>query len=269
MIADAPGAAPRLTAPRTRRQLVVRGGVALGLAALLVHSWVNVGGSIEELLSGFKNMWDIISRAFPPDFSVLHVSIDQAIVSFETAVLGTVGALVISLPLTALAARNIAPNRFVYELARVIVSIARAIPDLIFCLIFVTAVGLGPFAGVLALAAHSVGTITKLFAEAVEDMDMGPVQALRAAGASRLQVFLHGVLPGIAPNFISLALYRFDVNVRSSLVLGLAGGGGIGVIIYQSMQLFQYQQVTAELMVILVIVLGVERISTIVRKHIV
>src|SRR5262249_3545617 len=158
---------------------------------------------------------------------------------------------VFSLLLTPLAARNISPHRAVYEAARAVIGVTRAVPDLIFALIFVTAVGLGPFAGVLALAVHSIGTLGKLFAEAVEDMDMGPVDAMRVSGASRLQVFVHAILPGVAPTFVSLLLYRFDVNVRSSLVLGFVGAGGIGFLIFNSMQLFQYREVFTELAVVL------------------
>jgi len=134
---------------------------------------------------------------------------------------------------------------------------------------FVTAVGLGPFAGVLALSVHSIGTLGKLFAETIEDMDMGPVNALRAAGAGRLQVFLHAVLPGVAPTFVSLSLYRFDVNVRDSLAAGFVGGAGIGFLLFNSIQLFQYRDAAMELLVLLILLLVVERISTLLRARMV
>jgi phosphonate transport system permease protein len=112
-------------------------------------------------------------------------------------------------------------------------------------------------------------TLGKLFAETIEEMDMGPVDALRASGAGRFQVFVHAVLPGVAPSFVSLSLYRFDVNVRDSLATGFVGGGGIGFLLFNSIQLFQYRQAAMELLVMLVLLLAVERVSTLLRKNIV
>jgi phosphonate transport system permease protein len=138
----------------------------------------------------------------------------------------------------------------------------------VFALIFLVAVGITPYSIVLAIGAHTIGVLGKLFAEAVEDMDMGPVDALRAAGAGRVQVFLHAVLPGIAATFTGLALYRLDTNVRSALYLGAFGGGGLGFMLFNSMQLFQYRQATTELAVLLVLLLVVERVSLLLRQRI-
>jgi phosphonate transport system permease protein len=195
-------------------------------------------------------------------------AIRASILTFDTALLGTAGALVLSLLLVPLAARNLTPHRAAYEGARLVIGVTRAIPDFVFALIFLVAVGLGAYAVVLAVAAHSVGVLGKLFAEAVEDMDMGPVDALRAAGASRLQVFVHAVVPGVAATLTGLALYRLDTNVRSVLYLGAIGGGGLGFMLYNSLQLFQYPQATTELAVLLVLLLVVERASLVVRQRI-
>ncbi|MGD0715198.1 MAG: phosphonate ABC transporter, permease protein PhnE [Gaiellaceae bacterium] len=255
--------------PRSvRRRLLWLAGTAAGIA-VLVHAWQDTGASLTSLISGFHNTLNLLSRAVPPDGSVLTDSIRASILTFDTALLGTASALVLSLLLVPLAARNITPHRVAYEAARLVIGVTRAIPDFVFCLIFLVAVGLGPFSVVLAVAAHSVGVIGKLFAEAVEDMDMGPVDALRAAGASRLQVFLHAVLPGIAATLTGLALYRFDTNVRSVLYLGAIGGGGLGFLLYDSLQLFQYRQATTELAVLLVLLLVVERVSLMIRQRIV
>ena len=205
----------------------------------------------------------------PPDGGVLRDAIRASILTFDTALLGTACALVLSLLLVPLAARNIAPHRLAYEGARLVIGILRAIPDFVFALIFLVAVGITPYSIVLAIGAHTVGVLGKLFAEAVEDMDMGPVDALRAAGAGRLQVFLHAVLPGIAATFTGLALYRLDTNVRSALYLGAFGGGGLGFMLFNSMQLFQYRQATTELAVLLVLLLVVERVSLLLRQRIV
>lgn len=254
---------------RSRRRTLLWAGLAVAGAALYVHAWQDTHSSLGSLVTGYHGMSDILRRSYPPSGHVLSDSIRASIVTFDTALLGTTIALILSLFIAPFAARNITPNRLSYEVSRVIIAVTRAIPDLIWALLFVTAVGLGPFPGVLALAVHSVGTLGKLFSETIEDMDMGPVDALRVAGASRTQVFVHAVLSGVAPTFVSLTLYRFDVNFRSSLVLGFVGAGGIGFLIYNSMQLFQYREVATELLVVLVLVLVVERVSTILRSKIV
>jgi phosphonate transport system permease protein len=257
---------PSVTRWRRRALWLV---VAAAAAVLYVHAWDDTHSSFGSLITGYHGMSDILRRSYPPSRHILHDAIRASIVTFETALLGTTAAVVFSIVLAPLAARNITPNRLVYEASRVVIGVTRAIPDLIWALLFVTAVGLGPFPGVLALAVHSVGTLGKLFAETIEDMDMGPVDALRVSGAGRTQTFLHAVLPGVAPTYVSLVLYRFDVNFRSSLVLGFVGAGGIGFLIFNSMQLFQYREVATELAVVLVLVLAVERVSTMLRARIV
>jgi phosphonate transport system permease protein len=265
---ETPPAGRSLTRPRSLRSWLVTGGVAAVVLAVFVHAWRDVGASISALFSGFHNTLNLMARAVPPDLSVLRDSIHASILTFDTALLGTAGALVLSLVLAPLAARNLTPHRFAYEGARLLIGITRAIPDFVFALIFLVAVGLGPFSIVLAIGAHTVGVLGKLFAEAVEDMDMGPVDALRAAGAGRVQVFVHAVLPGIAATFTGLSLYRLDTNVRSALYLGALGGGGLGFLLYDSLQLFQYQQATTELAVLLVMLLLVERASSMIRQRI-
>jgi phosphonate transport system permease protein len=205
----------------------------------------------------------------PPKLNVLGDSLRASVVTFDTALLGTTAAVITAVVLAPLGARNTTPSRLVCELVRLVFAVTRSMEALIFALIFVTAVGLGPYSGVLALAVHSVGIAGKLFAETIEDLDPGPVDALRIAGASRLQIFLHAVLPGVAPTFVGLTLYRFDVNFRSSLVLGFVGAGGIGFLIFNSMELFQYREVATELIVVLVFVLAVERVSSLLRSRIV
>src|SRR5262249_40912264 len=152
-------------------------------------------------------------------------------------------ALGVSLLLTPFAAKNITPHRALYELSRALMGVARTIPLWVSGLLFLVTVGISPFAGVLALALETVGVLTKLYAEAIEEMDMGPVDALRVSGATRTQVFLHGVLPSMVPTFVGLVIYRMDSNVRSALILSAFGAGGIGFLLFNSIELFQWQQV--------------------------
>ena len=253
--------------PKVRRAAWVLG--IAGVVAIYVRSWRDIGASFGALVSGLGNLGNLVHRSVPPARDVLHASISASIVTLETALIGTTIALFLSLLITPFAARNLSPHRALYEVARIVIAFTRTIPSFIFALYLVTVVGLGPYSAALAIAVHSVGTLGKLFGETIEDMEMGPVDALRASGASRLQVFLHAVMPGVAPAFVSLTLYRFDVNVRDSLATGFVGGGGIGFLMFTSIQLFQYRAAATELLVLLVVLLVVERVSTVLRSRIV
>jgi phosphonate transport system permease protein len=142
------------------------------------------------------------------------------------------------------------------------------VPDLVWALLFVTAVGLGPFPGALAVSVHSIGMLGRLFAEVVEDMDMGTVEALTMSGASRLQVFSHAVVPSVLPSLLGIALYRLDENIRASLVLGFVGAGGLGFQLLTAMNLFQYRTVSLLLIVTFAIVILTERLSATLRARI-
>ena len=145
------------------------------------------------------------------------------------------------------------------------IGFTRAVPDLVWALLFVTAVGLGPFPGGLALSVHSIGMLGRLFAETIENMDMAPIDALALTGANRMQVFTHGVVPIVLPSLLGIGLYRLDENIRSSLVLGFVGAGGIGFQLLTAMNLFQYREVSLLLIVIFVIVFAAERLSAVAR----
>jgi phosphonate transport system permease protein len=242
--------------------------VTAAVVALFVHAWQNTQVNIPEFFSSFHNLVRIVSDMFPPDWSILRSCINAAILTFETALLGTAFAFAIAIVLAPLAARNITPHRGLYELTRAVMGFARTIPLWVSGLLFLVTVGITPFAGVLALALETTGVLTKLYAEAIEEMDMGPVDALRVAGARRAQVFLHGVLPSVTPTFVGLVIYRLDSNVRAALVLSAIGAGGIGLLLYQSIQLFQWPQVGTELIVMFVMVLLVERVSIVARARI-
>jgi phosphonate transport system permease protein len=141
------------------------------------------------------------------------------------------------------------------------------VPDLVWALLFVTAVGLGPFPGALALSVHSIGMLGRLFAEVIEQMDMAPVEALALTGARRLQIFTHGVVPSVLPSLLGIGLYRLDENIRSSLVLGFVGAGGIGFQLLTAMNLFQYQEVSLLLIIIFIVVIAAERFSAVLRAR--
>jgi phosphonate transport system permease protein len=221
----------------------------------------------QDLVSGIHGMADMIRRAMPPDFSQLPATAWPMLETIDIALFGTLAGIVLALPLSILAAANVTPSRWLYHMSRAVIGFTRAVPDLVWALLFVTAVGLGPFPGGLALAVHSVGMLGRLFAEVIENMDTAPIEALTLTGATRLQVFSHGVLPGVLPALTGVGLYRLDENIRSSLVLGFVGAGGIGFQLLTAMNLFQYQQVSLLLIIIFLVVLIAERLSAVWRER--
>lgn len=238
-------------------------GIALFLqAAIVVHA------RPQDLITGAAGMADILRRSLPPDFAGLPDALWPALETIDMGIFGTSIALIFALPIALLAARNTTPARPLYYLSRIFIALARVVPDLVWALIFVTAVGLGPFPGALAIVVHSLGMMGRLFSEVIEDMDMGPVEALTMTGASRLTVFTHAVVPSVMPSLLGITLYRLDENIRSSLVLGFVGAGGIGFQLLTAMNLFQYRTVSMLLVVTFVIVMGAERLSAALRQRI-
>jgi len=221
----------------------------------------------QDLVTGAAGMAGIVRRAMPPDFSKLRDMLWPALETLDIAFFGTVAGVLLALPLAILAARNTSPARPFYALARGTIAFCRAVPDLVWALLFVTAVGLGPFPGALAISVHSIGMLGRLFAEVIEDMDMGPVEALTTTGAGRMQVFSHAVIPSVLPSLLGIALYRLDENIRGSLVLGFVGAGGLGFELLTAMNLFQYRTVSL-LLLTFVLVMSAERFSAALRKRV-
>ena len=243
--------------------------IVLVLIVILVaiQSFYVVQARPQDLITGFHGMVDIVRRSMPPDFSEFDTVLWPTLETIDIAIFGTLMGLIMSLPLAVLAAANVTPSRLLYYTSRGIIGFTRAVPDLVWALLFVTAVGLGPFPGGLALAVHSIGMMGRLFAETIEHMDMAPIDALSLTGARRMQIFTHGVLPSVLPSLLGISLYRLDENIRSSLVLGFVGAGGLGFQLLTAMNLFQYQQVSVLLIVTFVIVLAAERLSAVARER--
>jgi phosphonate transport system permease protein len=242
-------------------------GLVLTLALALAQALVVVKARPQDLITGVHGMADILSRSLPPNFSSFPDQLWPALETLDIAIFGTLFGVVLALPLALLAARNTAPAPVFYHGSRAIIAICRSVPDLVWALIFVTAVGLGPFAGALALTIHSVGMLGRLLAEVIEDMDMGPMEALACTGAGRLQIFSHAVVPTVLPSLMGITLYRLDDNIRSSLVLGFVGAGGIGFQLLTAMNLFDYPTVSLLLIMTFVIVIGAERLSAYLRQR--
>jgi phosphonate transport system permease protein len=235
---------------------------------ILVYSGLQSNLSVIELIQGGGNMAEYISRYFPPDFSDWRLYLQDTIETIAMGIWGTILAAIVAVPLAILASENLCPSWLVFPIRRVLDAM-RAINEVVFALVFVVAVGLGPFAGVLALFVHTAGTLGKLFSEAIEAIDPGPVEGIRATGASRLQEIVFGVIPQVLPLWTSFTLYRFEANVRSASVLGIVGAGGIGVSLYQSFRSFKYPKVCAILIFLVVSVAIIDTLSSKLRQRLI
>ncbi|MEV0237986.1 phosphonate ABC transporter, permease protein PhnE [Nonomuraea sp. NPDC050786] len=258
----------RLSAPWTRARIMR--AITAGIAALLVAvSFMGLDISPLALVQAVPELLTSVSSFFPPDFASVQEQLPRSIMETLTiAIMVTALATLLSLPVAFLAARTIAPHPIIYHVARLIIVVARGLPPLVLALIFVSAFGLGPFAGVVALSLGSIGLTAKLMADAVEHIDPGPGTALRSTGATRTQQSVTAVIPQVAPSFVATVLFTLDSTIRSSTIVGIVGAGGVGFITYQSVHTLQFHTTTAVLIVIFVTVFIVERFSDAVRKRI-
>ncbi|MFI2105289.1 phosphonate ABC transporter, permease protein PhnE [Isoptericola sp. NPDC019693] len=250
------------TVPRARFLV----GVPIALA-LLVWSSVGAEFNVAKLGEGAANMGEFLSRMFPPTWDELDVIVDLLIETLQMAIVGTVLGAGLSLVVAFGAASNIAP-RWLYYPTRWVMNVIRSLPDLVFALMFVSAVGLGPFAGILAMTVGSVGSIGKVFAEAMEAVDRGPVTAMQAVGASRRQVVQYGVLPQAGPMLVSYTLLLFEGNVRGATILGMVGAGGIGLELTTAMKMYDYGHLSAIVICIIVLVTVIDQASAVIRRKI-
>lgn len=241
---------------------------ALLLVAGLVLAWAWNGAEMQPLtLYEYRaNMWNYLKGFWLPDFLDWRSFVGQILVTVQIAVWGTVLAVFAAVPFGLLSSSNIAPTWVRFPVRR-LMDAARAINEMIFAMLFISAVGMGPFAGVLALAVHTMGTLAKLFSEAVEAIDAQPVEGIRATGAGRLQEILYGVIPQVMPLWVSYTLYRFESNVRSASVVGMVGAGGIGMLLFDAIRGFEYQRTAAILVLLVLTVSLLDLGSGVVRRR--
>jgi len=247
-----------------------RGRFLLGLpiaALILLWSAGGVGFDFIKLGQGTLNMGEFLARLFPPDFSKISTILELLLETLQMAIVGTVLGVVLSLLVAFGAASTIAPP-WLYYPSRWIMNVIRAVPDLVFALMFVSAVGLGPFAGILAMTLGSLGSIGKIFAEAMESVDKGPVTAMQAVGASKRQIIHYGILPQAAPLLVSYTLLLFEGNVRGATILGLVGAGGIGLELTTAMRMYDYGHLSAIIICIIVLVTIIDQGSALIRRRI-
>ena len=237
--------------------------------AFLVWSLGNVGLSFERLQRGLPALGSILGRMFPPDIERLPQILWSLLVTFQMALVGTFLGLLFSLPLAIMAAEGISPHPILRQLSRGLIALFRTVPDLVWALLFVIAVGLGPPAGVLAIMVDKIGFAGRFFAEAMEETDKGPREALAAMGASRMGIIFSAIVPQAMPSFIATSLFSLEKAVRGSVILGLVGAGGIGVELKVAFDLFAYDTAATIIISIFLLVLAVEQASNRIRRRLI
>ena len=249
-----------------RRRKIGRFVGALGALIVFVVSWRYLDMGITNVETVPREINDLLTRMYPPDVAYTPEIVGPLIETVHIAALGTAGALVLAIPVALLAAENTTPNAATYWLGKLIVTVSRSVNTIIWALIFVVVFGSGPLAGAVAIAFRSVGFLGKLLGEEIEEIDFGQVEAVRAAGASSVQVLLYGILPQVKPALVGLSVYRWEINVRDSTILGFVGAGGIGVQLFRAVNAFAWQSVATILIVVLGVVLASEAISASARR---
>lgn len=234
--------------------IVIVGGLFVSINETNTH--------LSVLFANFSQFTDIFVQMCHPDWSYSSTVIPLLLETIKMAILGTVIGSVVAFIYSLLIARNIVKNKVVTGVLRVIMNIIRTIPDLLLGAIFVAIVGIGPVAGILALSVFTFGVVVKLFYEAIETIDPGPIEALTAVGANKLQVIHFAVLPQIMTYFISYVLYAFEINVRASTVLGYLGAGGIGLYLQQTLQVFSYDKTGTIIIFIIIAVVLIDYVSS-------
>lgn len=230
------------------------------LAAYTVYAGAQLGFSAERFGAGLEQGGRFLARMFPPDFGRWQLISDGIVESLQIAVIATAAGLLLALPVGLLAARNLMPAWITWP-ARGVIALCRSFHPLIVAILFVKAIGFGALAGILALVVASVGFVSKLFAEAVEEISARQVEAVRATGAGFAAVLVMGVLPQVLPRLIGFSTYQLDSNLRNSTMVGIVGGGGIGATLFTAYQRFDFDVVLAILIVIVALIMAAELVA--------
>lgn len=233
--------------------------------AILIWSYNGAEINFHTLYKNAGNMLLYLKGFMQPDFLEWRDYLHEMLITIQIAIWGTLLAIFFAVPFGILSSANIAPP-YIYQPIRRVMDCCRSVNEMIFAMLFITAVGLGPFAGVLALFLHTMGILAKLFSEAVEAIDPQPVEGIRSTGANRIEEIAFGVIPQVLPLWISYSLYRFESNVRSASVVGMVGAGGIGMLLWDAIRGFQYGSTAAIMIIIIFTVIALDMVSALIRK---
>ena len=238
------------------------------LIAMTWWSAHGIGFSLSELLCNLTSGNRLLQESWPPDFAFLPRLIGPFMETIYIAIVGTVVGGILAIPIAVLAARNLSPGLVIWFVDRNFMNVLRTLPDLFWAMLFATAVGFGPVAGALALSVFTIAVVSKLWSESLESIDMGLPEVVRAVGGRWSQMVQFGALPQATAHYVSYVLYAFELNVRASMVLGLVGAGGIGMILETQRANFEYERVSLIVLAVLVAILIIERISEFIRKRV-
>ena len=240
------------------------------LLITFIVGWLLVEVNLYKLFTKFRNAGGIMSGIFDPNFDILTMCLTALAETIYLALLATIFAIPFAFILSFFAARNLMPKTFigntVYIIIRTIATLFRSIEAIVWAIIFSVWVGIGPFAGMLALMIHSIAALTKLYSEQIESIDPGPVEAIKATGASTLQTWIFGVVPQIISPYLAFTIYRWDINVRMATIVGFVGGGGIGLLLLQQQQLLRWHNVGVIIWLIAAVVWIMDMVSAKVRE---
>lgn len=243
--------------------------IFIGFVAATVWSWLYIEMTLLTLFGGFSDLANLLAYMFPPIFDNFPEALSATIETIWMALIGTTLAVLLSIPLAFLAARNTSPHPIVFTVARGVITLTRAIPTLVLAAVFSISLGIGPFPGIVALGLHSVGMIGKLFTEAIENTDFSPREAVLSTGAGKWQTILSTIIPQVFPSCIGTSLYRLDINLRESAVLGFVGAGGVGFLIQTELRGLDYQRAISAVSVIFITITLIELVSTRLRASII
>lgn len=236
------------------------------ILVLILGSAMETEASIPELIEGIPEMGKLFYDMYPPDWSYLGTVVEPMLETIRMAIVGTTVGAIVAIPFSFLAARNVTRIPVLSAVSRFILNLVRTIPDLMFAGVFAAIVGYGALAGTIALAFFSFGLISKMTYESIESIDPGPLEAMTAVGANKLQWINFGVVPQVTAQFAAYFLYTFEVNVRAATILGFIGAGGIGLILQRSLDRLRYDQSSTIILITLAVVLVIDYVSTKLRE---
>ena len=263
MSTDTVPAPPSASLSSRLLDIILWGGIALALALAFLPAQID---ELPSIFGGSATAGELAAALLNPDFTRIDLFLEKMLQTVQIALWGTFLSLFVAIPLAFMASRNVAPMWLVWPIRRVM-DLMRSVPDLVIGLVFVIIVGPGSLPGVLALALNTGGVLAKLFSEAVESIDKGPVEGVRATGGQPLHEIRWGILPQVAPLWTSFALYRFESNARAATVLGLIGAGGIGSTLIDAFNSYNYREVSAIAIIVVVTVTLIDMLSQVMRKR--
>ena len=247
----------------------------VGLMAFVAITWAalsdqfGIGFDLAAIIRDLGRGEEILRELLSPNWAFVPRTVEPMLETFRIAVLGATIGCLLALPISFLASRVTAGNRVVLAFTRGLLSIVRAIPDILWALLFVAAVSIGALPGILALVVFNIGVVVKLLSETIDGVDPGPIEAARASGANSVQAIRWAVLPQVLPNYVAYSLYAFELNIRASTVLGIVGAGGIGNLLFREYRFFNWSNVSVIVVELFVFVFLIEVVSIVLRRRLV